>query len=250
MQEFTFTIDSKTVTAKPGMTIMQAADEAGIYIPRLCSHPELRAHGSCRVCTVLVDGRPQAACTQPAAHGIAVENETEQLRRVRRNIVDMLFVEGNHYCMFCEKSGNCELQAMAYRLGIDVSQYPYLYPSRKLDASHPDVFIDHDRCILCARCVFASRDIDKKGVFGFEGRSRFKRLAVSDRDGAAGTCLAASDKAMDVCPVGTLMRKHIGYAIPMGKRIYDNAPIGTDVEMRSKPILERAQGDEAHHGET
>lgn len=250
MHEFTFTIDGRDVRAKPGMTIMQAADEAGIYIPRLCSHPELRPHGSCRVCTVLVEGRPQAACTQPAAKGINVENETEHLREIRRSIVDMLFVEGNHYCMFCEKSGNCELQAMAYRLGIDVPQHPYQYPSRGLDATHPDVFVDHDRCILCARCVFASRDIDKKGVFGFEGRSRHKHLAVSAREGAGHTSLAASDKAMDVCPVGTLMRKRIGYSVPMGNRIYDNAPIGTDVEMRARTILERPQGEETRDGQT
>ncbi len=93
-----FTIDGVDVEATPGQTIMQAADEAGIYIPRLCAHNDLSPFGSCRVCTVLVNDRPQSACTQPVAPGMIVENDTEQLRQVRVNIIEMLFVEGNHYC--------------------------------------------------------------------------------------------------------------------------------------------------------
>ena len=139
---FTFTIDGVEVRGRPGQTIMQAADEAGIYIPRLCAHKELVPHGSCRVCTVFVNGRPQSACTQPAAPGIIVENETEALLAIRRSLIDMLFVEGNHFCPFCEKSGNCELQALAYRFGITAPQHPYLFPKRDLDASHPDIFIE------------------------------------------------------------------------------------------------------------
>ena len=154
-QTITFTIDGVKVEAEAGQTILQAADAAGIYIPRLCAHNELSPFGACRVCTVMVNGRPQAACTQPVAEGIVVENDTEALREIRRDIIDMLFVEGNHFCMFCEKSGNCELQAMAYRFGILAPKFPYMFPKRNVDASHPDIFIDRDRCILCARCVRA-----------------------------------------------------------------------------------------------
>ncbi|NLX13803.1 MAG: 2Fe-2S iron-sulfur cluster binding domain-containing protein, partial [Phycisphaerales bacterium] len=110
-ETITFTIDGETVQGRPGQTILQAADEAGIYIPRLCAYKDLSPFGSCRVCTVMVNGRPQAACTQPIAEGMIVENETDKIRHYRRNIIEMLFVEGNHFCMFCEKSGNCELQA-------------------------------------------------------------------------------------------------------------------------------------------
>jgi [NiFe] hydrogenase diaphorase moiety small subunit len=127
-QTITFKIDGVEVKGKPGQTIIEAADEAGVYIPRLCYMKGLIPHGSCRVCTVLVNGRPQAACTQPIADGMVVDNNTEALKEHRRNLVDMLFVEGNHFCMFCEKSGNCELQAMAYRLGILAPKYPYMFP--------------------------------------------------------------------------------------------------------------------------
>ena len=104
-QNITFTIDGVEVPGTPGQTILEAADKAKVYIPRLCHHKDLKPFGACRVCTVMVNGRPQAACTQPIAAGMVVENETEKLQRFRRNLIDMLFVEGNHFCMFCEKSG-------------------------------------------------------------------------------------------------------------------------------------------------
>jgi [NiFe] hydrogenase diaphorase moiety small subunit len=103
----TLTIDGVTVEALPGQTILEAADQAGIYIPRLCHQSGLKHQASCRVCTCTVNGRPQAACSFPVAEGMVVENDTEELRAHRRNLIDMLFVEGNHYCPFCERSGSC-----------------------------------------------------------------------------------------------------------------------------------------------
>ncbi len=229
----TFKIDGVEVKASAGQTIMEAADEAGIYIPRLCSMKGLIPHGSCRVCTVTVNGRPQAACTQPVANGIEVENETAEIQEHRRNLVDMLFVEGNHYCMTCEKSGNCELQAVAYRLGICVPKYPFQFPNSTLDASHPDIMIDRDRCILCARCIQSSKDIDGKGVFEFVGRGAEKVVAV-DADKLASTDASVTDKAMDACPVGAIIKKRVGFAVPIGQRLYDNKPIGSDIEACKK----------------
>ncbi len=226
----TFTIDGVEVEGQQGQSILEAAEAAGIYIPRLCAHQELCAFGSCRVCTVLVNGRPQAACTQPVAPGIIVENDTEQLRDVRKGIIEMLFVEGNHYCMFCEKSGNCELQALAYRYGITAPRYPFMFPDRDIDFSHPDIFVDHNRCVLCGRCVRASRDIDGKNVFQFIGRGEHKKVGVNAEANLAQTDAAATDKAADICPVGALMKKRVGYAIPVGQRQYDTEPIGSEIE--------------------
>ena len=226
------TIDGVEIEALPGQTILDAADEAGIYIPRLCSMKGLEPFGSCRVCTVVVNGRFQSACTQPVADGMIVENETEKLSTIRRDIIEMLLVEGNHFCMFCEKSGNCELQAMAYRLGITAPKYPYLWPERQLDASHKDVFLDRNRCILCGRCVRASRDLDGKHVFDFAGRGISRRIAINAEDGLANTEVAVGDRAMEACPVGALMPKRFGFRVPIGKRLYDIEPIGSDIEIR------------------
>ncbi len=224
-----FTIDGVEVTGKPGQTILEAADDAGVYIPRLCYMKGLVPHGSCRVCTVIVNGRPQNACTQPIAEGTVVENNTPELKEHRKAIIDMLFVEGNHFCMFCEKSGNCELQAMAYRLGITIPQFPYQFPNCEIDFSHPDIFIDRNRCILCGRCVNTSKDKDGKGVFEFVGRGTHKQIAVN-AEKLADTDAKVTDKAMEVCPVGTLLKKRIGYAVPIGQRLYDKKPIGSDIE--------------------
>lgn len=224
------TIDGNEVEARPGMTIMEAADEAGIYIPRLCAHKDLNPFGACRVCTVLANGRPQAACTTPVSAGMVVDVDTEDLDKHRKNLVEMLFVEGNHYCMFCEKSGNCELQALGYRLGMLAPKYPYQFPDRTVDATHPDIMIDHNRCILCARCVRASRDLDGKNVFQFVGRGSEKKVAVNAEARLSDTGLDITDKACDICPVGAILKKRTGYQTPIGERKYDHEPIGSDIE--------------------
>lgn len=226
----TFTIDGVEVKATKGQTILEAANDAGIYIPHLCAHKELSPWGSCRVCTVKVNGRAQPACIQPAAEGIVVENETEELLDIRKDLIDMLFVEGNHYCMFCEASGNCELQALAYRFGITSPRFPYMFPTCQVDASDPNILIDRNRCVLCARCVRSSQQIDGKTVYGFVGRSGHKQLAVNAADGLAGAGATAADKAPDYCPVGALLRKRVGYRTPVGQRKYDHQPIGSGTE--------------------
>jgi len=234
-QGFTFTLDGVEIPAEQGETIMEAADRAGIWIPRLCWLKDISPGGACRLCTVDVNGRNQAACTQPAAPGIEVVNDTPALFEMRKQLIEMLFVEGNHYCMFCEKSGNCELQAVAYRFGITHPRYPYSFPERPVDTSHADVMIDHNRCIRCGRCVRTSAETDGKGIMGFVGRGPHTQLSVDAPEGLAGTALEAVDAAVTACPVGAILRKRVGYAVPVGERLYDNEPIGSDVEKRRTP---------------
>ena len=224
------TVDGREIEATHGQTIMEAADEAGIYIPRLCAHPDLKPIGSCRVCTVLVDGRPQAACVKPVMAGMVIENETQELLQHRRNIIDMMFVEGNHFCMFCEKSGNCELQALAYRFGITAPQYPFQFPEKEVDASHPDIMLDHNRCVMCARCVRASQELDGKNVFQSIGRGFDRKIGVNGEQDLGDTDMAVTDHAADICPVGCIIKKRVGFEVPVGQRIYDKDPIGSDVE--------------------
>jgi [NiFe] hydrogenase diaphorase moiety small subunit len=225
-----FTIDGKEIQGEQGQTILQAAALANIYIPHLCAMRGLSPWGSCRVCTVLANGRPQAACTMPISEGMVVENDTPDLKDLRSSLVEMLFVEGNHYCMFCEKSGNCELQAVAYRLGILSPRHPYMFPRRKVDGSHPDVMLDYNRCILCARCVRASQELDGKHVFQFIKRGANKRIGVNSANGAGATNLGVDDKAAEACPVGCIIKKRVGFAVPVGQRLYDKKPIGGEIE--------------------
>lgn len=225
-----FTLNGREIDADPGQTVIEAADRAGVYIPRLCHKPGLEPWGSCRICTVRANGRAVSACTYPVSPGMVVESDTEELQAQRRLLLEMLFVEGNHFCMSCEKSGNCELQALGYRYGITAPRFEYQFPVCAVDASHPDILIDHNRCILCARCVRTSQDLDGKGVFGFVGRGPHKRLAVSSGARLVDTNADITDQALDACPVGALLRKRVGFATPVGRRLYDREPIGTGVD--------------------
>jgi [NiFe] hydrogenase diaphorase moiety small subunit len=222
----TFLLDGEDVPFTPGQSVLQAALTAGRYIPHLCYHPEFKPHGSCKICTAKVNGRTVASCTTPAETAIEVESNTEELNDLRRTLVQMLFAEGNHFCPSCEMSGNCILQALGYDLGVMTAGFRHLYPDRPVDASHPELLLDFNRCVLCELCVRASRDVDGKCVFTFSGRGLTKHLIVNSESGLLrDTDVALTDKAVQVCPVGVILRKRVGFAVPIGQRRFDKRPI-------------------------
>ena len=229
-----FSVDGMQIDASAGQSVLDACDAAGVYIPRLCYHPDLLPSGTCRVCTCKINGRSVAACVTPAVHGMVIENDTPLLTADRRTLIEMLFVEGDHPCPYCVASGDCELQALGYRLGMVAPTQPYLWPDRKIDATHPDIYLDRDRCILCSRCIEASRMEDGKTVFGFEGRGIAMRLNIDAAGGLGDSQMAAIDKAARVCPVACIVIKRDSYRIPNGSRRFDTAPIGSDIEAKRK----------------
>ncbi|MDR2852925.1 MAG: (2Fe-2S)-binding protein [Burkholderiaceae bacterium] len=227
----TFTLDGRNIPFADGQTILDAASAAGVFIPYLCHHPEFKPYGSCKLCTVKVNGRQTASCTMRAAAGMVVESDTEELNAQRRALVQMLFVEGNHFCPACERSGDCQLQAIAYRQGMMSPHFAHFFPNRAVDASHPDALLELNRCIFCTLCVRASRDVDGKDVFALSGRGIRTRLTVNAKSGRlADTDFELTDKAAQVCPVGAILRKREGFAVPIGQRRYDKAPIGATEE--------------------
>jgi [NiFe] hydrogenase diaphorase moiety small subunit len=231
LQPGTFTLDEQEIEFAPGDSILQAATRAGCYIPHLCWHAGFHAHGSCRLCTVKVNGRMGAACTVQASAGQNVESNTEELRTQRRTQLQMLFFEGNHFCPSCEKSGNCRLQATAYEAGMTGPHFEEFYPNRPVDASHPDLLLDLNRCILCELCVRASHDLDGKDVFAIGGHGIGAHLLVNSPSGLLGdSAIAASDHAAHVCPVGALLPKRRGFAIPIGQRRFDLKPVSQSEE--------------------
>jgi [NiFe] hydrogenase diaphorase moiety small subunit len=222
----TFKLDGKTIPFQDGDTIMDAALRAGEYIPHLCHNPEFTPHGSCRVCVVSINGRQVSACTQQAIPDMEIDNNSDAIMDKRRNLLQMLFVEGNHVCPGCEKSGACQLQAVAYYTNMLSPHYTHFFPQRSMDASHADIAIDFNRCILCELCVRASHDVDHKDVFSISGRGIKARLVINSPSGKLGDSdLSADDKAAHVCPVGAILPKHRGYDKPIGERLYDKQPI-------------------------
>jgi [NiFe] hydrogenase diaphorase moiety small subunit len=237
-----FLLDGEEVPFEPGQSVVQAALAAGCYIPHLCYHPEFKPHGSCKVCTVRVDGRTATACTLPAQAGLEVASATEEINGLRHTLVQMLFAEGNHFCPSCEKSGNCMLQALGYDLGVMTAGFRHYFPDRPVDASHPDILLDFNRCILCELCVRASSEVDGKNVFALSGRGLDKHLIVNSESGRLEhTDIALTDKAMEVCPVGVILKKRVGFAVPIGRRRYDAQPIS------AQALADAPRGSQAQH---
>lgn len=228
MSDIHFTVDGKPCVAHPGQTIVEAANANGVWIPVLCRYEGLKPAGSCRICTVRVAGRFMAACTQPVTEGMAVENEVPDLEDMRKALVEMLFVEGNHFCPSCEKSGNCELQALGYRYRLTAPRFPYLWPGRAIDAGSPFLMLEHNRCVQCRRCVQGVTAKDGRKVFAAVERGGRVSIEV-DAKLAAKLSEEEARRAMDLCPVGAIIKKRTGFAVPIGKRKYDHDPIGSEV---------------------
>jgi len=222
----TFRLDGKDIPFEDGETVMDAALRAGEYIPHLCHNPDFPPHGSCRICVVDVNGQHLCACTLPASEDMDVDNSSGAIVDKRRTLLQMLFVEGNHTCPACEKSGACQLQAVAYYTRMLSPHFTHFFPKRSIDASHPDIVFYFNRCILCGLCVRASRDVDEKNVFAISGRGLNSKLVFNSPSGKLGDSdLLATDMAASVCPVGAILPKHLGYETPIGERLYDTMPI-------------------------
>jgi len=224
-----FTIDGKECQGIKGQPIVDAAADNGVYIPVLCHMKDLVPAGSCRMCTIKVNGRLMAACTTPLDEGVSVENNSAELLDIRKAIVEMLFVEGNHFCPSCEKSGNCDLQGLGYKYQMMVPRFPYSFERRDLDATSPNIFLEKNRCIFCKRCIRVIKDQQGRHIFAFKGRGKNLQINM-DKKLAANITDEVAQKAMDICPVGCILRKEVGFKVPIGKRKYDNVAIGSNVE--------------------
>jgi len=233
MSKRQFKIDGKECSAEAGQFVIDAAAENGVYIPSLCHMKGVCAAGSCRICTVKFNGANVAACTAilPETGDVNIESNTPELTAMRKMIVELLFVEGNHFCPSCEKSGNCELQALAYRFQMLVPEFSYNFPLRNVDATSPKIYLDRNRCIQCKRCIRTIKDDKGRSCFAFYKRGHKLQINI-DHEIAGKMNDEQALKAMQACPVGAIIKKEIGFAIPIGKRKFDKVAIGSDIEKK------------------
>jgi bidirectional [NiFe] hydrogenase diaphorase subunit len=219
----TLVIDGHDVAARSDQTVLSAAQENGIHIPTLCHLDGLSDVGACRLCLVEVEGsnRLLAACTTGVEEGMRVTTTSDRLEDYRRQIVEMFFLERNHVCAVCVANKHCDLQAVAAGLGLDHFELPPLHPQLDVDATHERFVLDHNRCILCTRCVRVCDEVEGAHTWDIRGRGVGARL-VSDMGtpwGSSTTCTSCG-KCVQVCPTGALSEKGRSVAEAKARRPY------------------------------
>lgn len=245
------TINGRELTVGSGLTVLQAAEQAGIDIPTLCHHPAVSDIGACRVCLVEVEKQRalQPACTFPVSEGMVVHTESPKVVAARKFVLELLFSERNHYCMYCQMGGDCELQALAYRYGLDHWTYDRSYEPMPVDASRRYFILDHNRCILCRRCIRACEEITHNHTLGMRQRGS-KGMISADFDMPFGqsTCVSCGT-CLQVCPTGALMDRYSAYRgreteVQRAKSVCAACSVGCGVEAvhRANHVL-RIEGD-------
>jgi bidirectional [NiFe] hydrogenase diaphorase subunit len=205
----TLTIDGQELSARSGQTILEVARENDIYIPTLCHLEGLSAVGACRLCLVEIKGSNKLlpACVATVYEGMDVSTDSERLCKHRRVILELLFAERNHICSVCVSNGHCELQALAQSQGLTHINLPYRNPALAVDASHERYTVDHNRCILCTRCVRVCAEIEGAHIWDVMGRG-IDSIVITDlhQEWGSSACTRCG-KCVQCCPTGALFDK-------------------------------------------
>ncbi len=242
-EKITIFIDERPYQVTAGLRLVDAIREAGQFVPSLCYYEHIDPPlGTCRVCTVLVNGRPAASCTELAKEGMEIRLNTPELNDLRKGVVEMMFAEGNHFCPACEKSGDCDLQGLAYRLGISYSRFPHLFVERLIDYRPKRMIIEHNRCIRCRRCVEEVHTSDGVRVFAFSQRGNKTEVNI-DYTQEAKLSEEEALHAMHICPTGAILVRGKSLARPRGERKYDREDSERVFSMPKTQLTELAAGE-------
>lgn len=243
-------IDGIEVEAQQGMTVLEAAQAAGIYIPTLCHDPHLEPYGACRLCIVEIEGTRgfPSSCTFPAAGGMVVRTTSPRLDKMRRTIVELLLSDHPSDCLTCSQNGRCELQKVAAYVGVRQMRFEGEKRSYLIDDSNPFFERDLERCILCGKCVRVCDEIQGRNAIYYAYRGlKTKISTVLDRSLLESTCEFCG-QCVQVCPVGALRTKtEVQFGTPTGgaRTIcpYCGVGCGLVLETRDNRII-GARGDE------
>ncbi|MBE3036325.1 MAG: molybdopterin-dependent oxidoreductase, partial [Candidatus Atribacteria bacterium] len=210
MKAVKITIDRQEVIVQEGKTILEIATEVGIKIPTLCAMPELGfTPGSCRVCVVEVEGAPTlvASCVYPVREGLVIHTHNERVLKARRIVLELLIASHPLDCMTCEQNGSCDLEDLAYELGVKESRFERTKKKIPLDESNPFILRDLNKCILCGRCVEMCNEIQQTHAIDFGYRSSKTKIIADGDVGLRYSECVSCGQCVAVCPVGALIDK-------------------------------------------